>query len=113
TPPSDYTKESLFAVKKLFGSNLTNFQLLFYLYLYFDNLEKLGKEELQAVIAETLEALPADCRAVLLLCDMEEMSYQQVAEALGVKYGTVGSRLCRARQLFAFYFTRRYKSLLR
>jgi len=45
TPPSDYKKESLFAVKKLFGSNLTNFQLLFYLYLYLDNLEKLEKEE--------------------------------------------------------------------
>ncbi|MCX7703111.1 MAG: sigma-70 family RNA polymerase sigma factor, partial [Planctomycetota bacterium] len=75
--------------------------------------EKLNKEELQTVIAETLEALPPDCRAVLLLCDMEEMSYQQVAEVLGIKCGTVGSRLCRARQLFTFYFTRRCKSFLR
>jgi RNA polymerase sigma-70 factor (ECF subfamily) len=76
-------------------------------------IERLSKEELQNIIDEILEALPPDFRAVLLLCDMENMSYQQVAETLGLKHGTVGSRLCRARQLFAFYFTHRYKSLLR
>jgi RNA polymerase sigma factor (sigma-70 family) len=41
--------------------------------------------------------LPAEQRAVLLLVTLEEMSYQQVAGALGIPIGTVMSRLSRAR----------------
>jgi len=41
--------------------------------------------------------LPAEQRAVLLLVTLEEMSYEQVAAALGIPIGTVMSRLSRAR----------------
>jgi len=41
--------------------------------------------------------LPAEQRAVLLLVTLEEMSYGQVAGALGIPIGTVMSRLSRAR----------------
>jgi RNA polymerase sigma factor (sigma-70 family) len=41
--------------------------------------------------------LPAEQRAVLLLVTLEEMSYEQVAGALGIPIGTVMSRLSRAR----------------
>jgi RNA polymerase sigma-70 factor, ECF subfamily len=34
----------------------------------------------------------------LLLCEVEEMSYQEIAETLGVPMGTVMSRLHRARK---------------
>jgi RNA polymerase sigma-70 factor (ECF subfamily) len=34
----------------------------------------------------------------LLLCDMEEMSYREIAETLGIPVGTVTSRLMRARR---------------
>jgi len=42
--------------------------------------------------------LPAEQRAVLLLVTLEEMSYEEVARALGIPAGTVMSRLSRARE---------------
>jgi RNA polymerase sigma-70 factor (ECF subfamily) len=45
-----------------------------------------------------LESLPIDFREVILLSDVEEMSYQEISQALGVPMGTVMSRLSRARK---------------
>jgi RNA polymerase sigma-70 factor, ECF subfamily len=45
-----------------------------------------------------LEALPVHFREVLLLCEVEEMSYQEIGEALSIPIGTVMSRLSRARK---------------
>jgi len=42
--------------------------------------------------------LPSEQRAVLLLVTLEEMSYEEVARALGIPTGTVMSRLSRARE---------------
>jgi RNA polymerase sigma-70 factor (ECF subfamily) len=42
--------------------------------------------------------LPSEQRAVLLLVTLEEMSYEDVARALGIPIGTVMSRLSRARE---------------
>jgi len=42
--------------------------------------------------------VPVIYREVLLLCDVEEMSYQEIADTLGVPIGTVMSRLYRARK---------------
>ena len=52
----------------------------------------------QQRVQEALEQLPVIFREVLLLCDVEEMSYQEIAETLGVPIGTVMSRLHRARK---------------
>jgi len=52
----------------------------------------------QQAIADALEHLPLKSREVILLCDVEEMSYQEIAETLGVPIGTVMSRLSRARR---------------
>jgi RNA polymerase sigma-70 factor (ECF subfamily) len=49
-------------------------------------------------VQDALERLPVRFREVILLCDMEEMSYQEIAEALGIPIGTVMSRLSRARK---------------
>jgi len=76
-------------------------------------LKGLERKELEEAVEETLEHLPPDCRAVLLLCDMEDLSYETVGDMLNLKPGTVGSRLCRARRLFISYFTRRFKHLRR
>ena len=57
-------------------------------------LEKLD----QQVVHKALDGLPVMYREALLLCDFEEMSYQEIASTLGVPVGTVMSRLSRARK---------------
>lgn len=52
----------------------------------------------QAMIQEAIGQLPLAFQEVVLLCDVEEMSYQEIAEALGIPIGTVMSRLARARK---------------
>lgn len=49
-------------------------------------------------IQAAIEELPARFREVLLLADVEEMSYQEIAETLSIPLGTVMSRLSRARK---------------
>jgi RNA polymerase sigma-70 factor (ECF subfamily) len=44
-----------------------------------------------------IEELPLRFREIILLCDVEEMSYQEIAETLSIPAGTVMSRLSRAR----------------
>src|SRR5437016_13655388 len=45
-----------------------------------------------------IEGLPLQFREVLLLSDVEEMSYRDIAETLSIPIGTVMSRLMRARR---------------
>jgi RNA polymerase sigma-70 factor, ECF subfamily len=42
--------------------------------------------------------LPVHFREILLLCEVEEMSYQEISETLAIPPGTVMSRLFRARK---------------
>ncbi len=50
----------------------------------------------QALFA-ALESLPVNYRQIILLCEVEEMSYREIAQVLDVPLGTVMSRLARAR----------------
>ena len=50
-------------------------------------------------IQNALDALPDDYRAIILLADVEELSYKEIADVLGCPIGTVMSRLHRARKL--------------
>jgi RNA polymerase sigma-70 factor, ECF subfamily len=50
------------------------------------------------LVQKAMEQLPLAYREVLLLCEAEEMSYQEISTALGIPMGTVMSRLSRARQ---------------
>ena len=50
-----------------------------------------------ADIQQALDALPADFRAAVVLCDIEGLSYEEIAATLGVKLGTVRSRIHRSR----------------
>jgi RNA polymerase sigma-70 factor (ECF subfamily) len=49
-------------------------------------------------LREALEALPSEFREVIILRELEGMSYKEIAELTGVPTGTVMSRLARARQ---------------
>ena len=49
-------------------------------------------------LRRAIESLPLIFREVLLLADMEEMSYREIAETLNIPIGTVTSRLLRARR---------------
>ena len=51
----------------------------------------------QRTLDRLVAALPAEHRQVLLLREMEEMSYREIAAVAGVPIGTVMSRLARAR----------------
>ncbi len=48
-------------------------------------------------VAGALEALSAEYRATVVLCDIEQLSYEEAAAVLGVRVGTVRSRLHRGR----------------
>ncbi len=50
-------------------------------------------------VARALEKLPEPFREVVILCDIEGLSYAEAAEALGIPIGTVRSRLARAREM--------------
>jgi RNA polymerase sigma-70 factor, ECF subfamily len=50
------------------------------------------------IMQQALGELPIQFREILLLCEVEEMSYQEIAETLGIPNGTVMSRLFRARK---------------
>ncbi len=50
------------------------------------------------LLQKAIEELPVHFREILLLCEVEEMSYQEISDTLAVPIGTVMSRLSRARQ---------------
>jgi RNA polymerase sigma-70 factor, ECF subfamily len=58
-------------------------------------IEKTNAEQLHNAIA----ALPLSYREVLVLREIEELSYQEIAKVLSIPMGTVMSRLARARSL--------------
>jgi RNA polymerase sigma-70 factor, ECF subfamily len=60
-------------------------------------IERQDKDAVRAVI----ERLPEHIREVLVLRDVQDLSYQEIANILGVPIGTVMSRLARARKSFA------------
>jgi RNA polymerase sigma-70 factor (ECF subfamily) len=50
------------------------------------------------IVQQALEQLPIAYREILLLCEVEEMSYQEISATLAIPMGTVMSRLSRARK---------------
>ncbi len=52
----------------------------------------------QRLVQEALSRLAVPYREVLLLCEFEEMSYQEISATLAIPIGTVMSRLSRARR---------------
>jgi RNA polymerase sigma-70 factor, ECF subfamily len=51
----------------------------------------------KAALQDAMEKLPPPLLEVILLCDVEELKYKEIAGILGVPIGTVMSRIARAR----------------
>lgn len=64
-----------------------------------DPLEGLTRAESVEQLRQALLVLPLHYREVVVLCELEEVSYADAAEMLGVAVGTVRSRLSRARSM--------------
>lgn len=62
--------------------------------------------ELRASLERALAALPPEQRAAVILADVQGLSYEEVAEALGCSLGTVKSRIFRARERLRAYLQR-------
>ncbi len=54
-----------------------------------------------AEVQRALDALPTDYRIAVLLCDLEELTYREIAEVMDCPIGTVMSRLHRGRRALA------------
>ena len=61
--------------------------------------EKFSRSEIIESVRKAVLSLPDRYREVVVLCDLEEMSYVETAEILGCAIGTVRSRLHRGRSL--------------
>lgn len=61
-------------------------------------LQNVYDEELRARVETELKALSEPYRTTVILRDIEELSYEQIAEVMGTSLGTVKSRLVRGRE---------------
>lgn len=61
--------------------------------------QALLEDALDAEVEEALSEIPEVFREAVLLCDMHEMAYNEIAEALDIPIGTVRSRIARGRGL--------------
>lgn len=66
---------------------------------YFDLREDLFKNRMGDEVTIALNSLPIDFRTVILLCDIEEFTYEEISKIIDVPIGTVRSRLFRARNM--------------
>jgi len=64
--------------------------------------------EARRILHSALQKLKPDLREIVLLYDVEELQYHEIASRLGIPIGTVKSRLNRARGILA-HLLRRYK----
>ena len=62
-------------------------------------------------VTHALERLPEEFKTVILLCDIEGFSYEEIADIIDKPIGTVRSRLFRARNLLKSYLEKYAKNL--
>jgi RNA polymerase sigma-70 factor, ECF subfamily len=71
--------------------------------------ERMSREEIGGILDSAVESLDAPYRSVFVLRDIEELSTEETAEALGLSVPAVKSRLLRARLQLREKLTRQFK----
>jgi len=66
---------------------------------YLDLREELFQTMMGDEVTNSINALPVDFRAVILLCDVEGFTYEEISKIVDIPIGTVRSRLHRARNM--------------
>ncbi len=61
--------------------------------------ERVMSEEFRVALMEALDELPEVYRSAIVLCDLESLSYSEIADRQGTTIGTVRSRIHRGRRL--------------
>ncbi len=61
--------------------------------------DKMFRELIDDDLSKALDSIPEDFRTVVLLCDVEDFTYEEIANMLDVPIGTIRSRLHRGRNL--------------
>jgi RNA polymerase sigma-70 factor (ECF subfamily) len=61
--------------------------------------EEFASRETVKIVREAVEGLPDNYREAVVLCDLEEMTYKEAAQAAGCPVGTIRSRLHRGRAI--------------
>ncbi len=56
------------------------------------------KDEIEKTVFDAIEQLPDDLRTAITLRELEGLSYEEIAQAMGCPVGTVRSRIFRARE---------------
>jgi RNA polymerase sigma-70 factor (ECF subfamily) len=69
--------------------------------VYADPVDGIARTRQALALRRALDALPVVYREAVVLCDLQELSYQDAAEAAACAVGTVRSRLHRGRQMLA------------
>jgi RNA polymerase sigma-70 factor (ECF subfamily) len=67
--------------------------------------ERLLTQELQALIQHGIEQLPLEQRVAIVLCDIQGLSYEEIAETTKATLGTVRSRIARGRARLRQYLS--------
>jgi len=66
---------------------------------YADLREEMFQSMMGDEVTNAINALPVDFRVVILLCDIEGFTYEEISKILDIPIGTVRSRLHRARNM--------------
>ena len=72
--------------------------------------EQIIRAEKIEKIREIINSLPEDLREIIILRDLKDISYSQIAEMLDIEIGTVKSRLNRAREKLKDYIVKNNKN---
>lgn len=66
---------------------------------YLDLREEMFQEMMGDEVTNAINSLPVDFRVVILLCDIEGFTYEEISKIIDIPIGTVRSRLHRARNM--------------